>query len=187
MNATSVLGLPANDPFTAPVDDDVLRSNADIVRWYSQQPDRWQYSMAEQRRQRAEKGGYFPGTPPCARAENIVIPGPAGDQRLRVIRPSRGGSRGLYVFIHGGGWVIGSYDGQDQMLERVAENCGLTVVSVAYRLAPEHPYPAGPDDCEAAVLLDRARGTETLRRRPADHRRQLRRLRAGRVDDGQAP
>ena len=152
MNADSVLGLPTSDPFTAPVADDVLRSNADIVRWYSQQPDRWQYTMAEQRRQRAEKGGYFPGTPPCQRAETIVIPGRAGDQRLRVIRPSKGGSRGLYVFIHGGGWVIGSYDGQDQMLERVAENCGLTVVSVAYRLAPEHPSPAGPDDCEAAVL-----------------------------------
>jgi acetyl esterase len=152
MNAGSDRGSPPDDPFTAPIDDEVLRSNADIVRWYSQQPDRWQFTMAEQRRQRAEKGGYFPGTPPCARAETVVIQGPAGDQRLRVIRPSKGGSRGLYVFIHGGGWVIGSYDGQDAMLERVAENTGLTVVSVAYRLAPEFPYPAGPDDCEAAVL-----------------------------------
>lgn len=152
MNAESELGLPAHDPFTAPIDEDVLRSNADIVRWYSQQPDRWQFTMAEQRRQRAEKGGYFPGTPPCARAENIVIQGPAGEQKLRIIRPSKGGSRGLYVFIHGGGWVIGSFEGQDSMLEGVAENTGLTVVSVAYRLAPEFPYPAGPDDCEAAVL-----------------------------------
>lgn len=96
-------GLSFDDPFAAPIDEEVLRSNADIVRWYSQQPDRWQYTMAEQRRQRAEKGGYFPGTPPCTRAETVIIQGPAGEQKLRVIRPSKGGSRGLYVFIHGGG------------------------------------------------------------------------------------
>lgn len=152
MSADPESGQLADNPFTAAIDEDVQRSNADIVRWYSQQPDRWQYSMAEQRRQRAEKGGYFPATPSCPRAETVVFQGADGEQRLRVIRPSKGGSRGLYVFIHGGGWVIGSYDGQDQMLESVAENTGLTVVSVAYRLAPEFPYPAGPDDCEAAVL-----------------------------------
>jgi len=57
MNEGQESGQPADNPFAAAIDQDVLRSNADIVRWYSQQPDRWQYSMAEQRRQRAEKGG----------------------------------------------------------------------------------------------------------------------------------
>jgi acetyl esterase/lipase len=53
---------------------------------------------------------------------------------------------------HGGGWVLGGADLQDPMLERIADNTGQAVVAVEYRLAPEHPYPAGPDDCEAAAV-----------------------------------
>jgi acetyl esterase/lipase len=150
------------DPFAAPVDDEVLRSNADIVAWYRRQPDRWQFNMAEQRRQRAERGGYFPASPLSARAETVVIPGPAGDLRLRVIRPQGGGGRGIYCFIHGGGWAIGSYDGQDSMLESIADNSGLVAVSISYRLAPEHPYPAATDDCEAAVLWVAREGLKRL-------------------------
>ena len=52
---------------------------------------------------------------------------------------------------HGGGWVLGGADMNDGMLERIADNTGQAVVSVEYRLAPEYPYPAGPDDCEAAA------------------------------------
>jgi acetyl esterase/lipase len=69
---------------------------------------------------------------------------------LRVIAPDT--PRGVYLHIHGGGWVLGGADMQDPMLERIADNTGLAVVSVEYRLAPEHPYPAGPADCEAAAL-----------------------------------
>jgi acetyl esterase/lipase len=59
--------------------------------------------------------------------------------------------RGFDLHLHGGGWVLGGADMQDPMLERIADNTGQVVVGVAYRLAPEHPYPAGPDDCEAAA------------------------------------
>jgi acetyl esterase/lipase len=152
----------SDNPFTAPVADDVLRANADIVARARLQPDRWQFPMAEQRRQRAAGGGLFPPTPLSDRAETITIPGPVADVRLRVIRPKGGGGRGIYMFIHGGGWVIGSYDGQDPLLENVADASGLTVVSVSYRLAPENPYPAAPDDCEAAALWVAREGLKRL-------------------------
>jgi acetyl esterase/lipase len=89
----------------------------------------------------------------------------AGGVRVRVFLPGR--VDGVYLHIHGGGWVFGSADGQDQRLWALAEQARLAVVSVEYRLAPEHPFPAGPDDCEAAArwLVDHAAaefGTERL-------------------------
>ena len=69
---------------------------------------------------------------------------------LRVVAPDN--PRGVYLHIHGGGWVLGESGLQDAMLERVGRNAGLACVSVEYRLAPENPYPAAPDDCEAAAL-----------------------------------
>ncbi|MEV6944871.1 alpha/beta hydrolase [Streptomyces sp. NPDC051172] len=58
---------------------------------------------------------------------------------------------GVYLHLHGGGWAFGSAGGQDERLWRLAVQARLAVVSVEYRLAPEHPFPAGPDDCEAAA------------------------------------
>ncbi len=83
-------------------------------------------------------------------AEERAIPGRAGPIPLRVVRPAR--ARGAYLHIHGGGWALGAHDQQDMLLKIVADATGLAAVSVGYRLAPECPYPAGPDDCEAAAL-----------------------------------
>jgi acetyl esterase/lipase len=84
------------------------------------------------------------------RARTLTITGKDGNEiPLRVIAPPQ--SRGIYLHLHGGGWVLGGADMQDPMLERIADNTGQAVVAVEYRLAPEHPYPAGPDDCEAAA------------------------------------
>ncbi|MEW1638275.1 alpha/beta hydrolase [Streptomyces sp. NPDC093801] len=90
----------------------------------------------------------------------------AGGVRVRTFVPA-GPVDGVYLHIHGGGWSFGSADGQDERLWRIAEEVRLAVVSVDYRLAPEHPFPAGPDDCEAAArwLVDHAAaefGTERL-------------------------
>ncbi|MEU8515036.1 alpha/beta hydrolase [Kitasatospora sp. NPDC048722] len=65
---------------------------------------------------------------------------------------------GVYLHIHGGGWAFGSADGQDGRLWNLARRTRLAVLSVDYRLAPEHPFPAGPDDCETAArwLVDHA-------------------------------
>ncbi|MFD8387450.1 alpha/beta hydrolase [Streptomyces sp. NPDC059679] len=73
----------------------------------------------------------------------------AGGVGVRVFVP--GQVDGVYLHIHGGGWAFGSADGQDERLWRLAVRARLAVVSVQYRLAPEHPFPAGPDDCEAAA------------------------------------
>lgn len=78
------------------------------------------------------------------------IPGPAGEIPVRVIEPPE--PRGVYLHFHGGGWAIGAAHHQDVPNQRIARSCGLAVVSVDYRLAPEDPYPAAPDDCEAAAL-----------------------------------
>ncbi|WP_438292522.1 alpha/beta hydrolase [Streptomyces sp. HUAS TT7] len=73
--------------------------------------------------------------------------------KVRVFMPDQVGGQvnGVYLHIHGGGWAFGSAGGQDERLWRLAEQARLAVVSVDYRLAPEHPFPAGPDDCEAAA------------------------------------
>jgi len=90
-----------------------------------------------------------------SRARTLTIAGKDGNEiPLRVIAPAE--PRGIYLHLHGSGWVLGGADMQDPKLERIADNTGLAVVSVEYRLAPEHPYSAGPDDCEhAAVWLVR--------------------------------
>ena len=84
------------------------------------------------------------------RAETVAIDGPAGKIDLRVIAPKS--PRGILFHIHGGGWSLGAPELNDPLLESIADGANVACVSVEYRLAPEHPYPAGPDDCEAAAL-----------------------------------
>jgi acetyl esterase/lipase len=83
------------------------------------------------------------------RAETISVPAADGDIALRVVRSPT--PTGVYLFYHPGGWTIGAADGHDADLERIVAATGMTAVSVDYRLAPEHPYPAGLDDCEQAA------------------------------------
>jgi acetyl esterase len=92
-------------------------------------------------------------------AETFAIPGPAGDLPVRIFRP-KGTARGLFLHLHGGGWILGSPEMSDLSNQHLADDYGLAVLSVDYRLAPEHPYPAGPDDCEAAAKWLLERGPE---------------------------
>jgi acetyl esterase/lipase len=83
-------------------------------------------------------------------AEDRRIDGPAGPIRLRIFRPAAP-ARAVLLNIHGGGWVMGAPEMNDLANSRLSGALGIAVVSPDYRLAPEHPYPAAHDDCEAAA------------------------------------
>jgi acetyl esterase len=89
---------------------------------------------------------------PVAEVSDRAIPGPAGDVPVRIYR-AEGTPAGapVVIWIHGGGWVIGDLASADPTARKLANRTGAVVVSVEYRLAPEHPFPAAPDDCWAAV------------------------------------
>ena len=91
--------------------------------------------------------------------EDRQIVGPGGDIGLRIYRPVVGELPGV-VFYHGGGFVIGDLDGYDGFCRAFAERTGCLVVSVDYRLAPEHPFPAAVDDCVQAFRWVRANAGE---------------------------
>lgn len=78
-----------------------------------------------------------------------VRPVDAGGVPARLYVP-RSGSEALLVYIHGGGWVVGDLDSHDAVCRVLAEKAGVRVLSLDYRLAPEHPFPAAYDDCMAA-------------------------------------
>lgn len=122
--------------------------NADIIARMNAEPTG--LTIQEIRARRLQGLGAFPLPPKSPRAETITIDGPGGKLDLRIIAPKK--PRGIYCHIHGGGWSIGSADQLDPVLQRLADEAGMACVSVEYRLAPEHQYPAGPDDCEAAAL-----------------------------------
>ncbi len=86
-----------------------------------------------------------------ARVEDRRIAGPGGEIPVRIYTPLGDGPFGACVYFHGGGWVVGDIEMTDQPC-RMLTNAGACVtVSVDYRLAPEHKFPAGPEDCYAAV------------------------------------
>src|SRR5271156_3360599 len=135
----------------AAIDDETAKLNAQMIELLTGQPEWWIAGPAAFRALRRRGEGPFPAPVMSPRARTIAITGKDGNQiPLRVIAPAAA-PRGVYLHLHGGGWVLGGADLQDPMLERIADNTGQAVVSVEYRLAPEHPYPSGPDDCEAAA------------------------------------
>ena len=88
---------------------------------------------------------------PLPGVENRTIPGPAGPVRVRVYTPEGVGPFPVVVFFHGGGFVICDLDTHDALARALCRTSGAVVISVDYRLAPEHKFPAAVDDAVAAT------------------------------------
>src|SRR3984957_12134295 len=103
-------------------------------------------TLAEMRESAAKRGTS------AGAGHDVFVPAPGRDLRLRIYRPGLANppGRGL-IFVHGGGWVAGTLDGYDRLCLRLARDSQATVISVDYRLAPEHPFPAALEDCCAAA------------------------------------
>ena len=98
-----------------------------------------------------------PAPPDVAELRELRLPGPAGELAARAYRPL--GARPeavlpVLVYFHGGGWVIGDLDTHDTLCRELANASGCAVVSVDYRLAPEHPFPAAFDDAREHAAQD---------------------------------
>ncbi|GJC78501.1 esterase [Colletotrichum liriopes] len=137
------LFAPAAIPPSSSNFDNVIRAAmANIPKWHevgvSKYREMWE-------------NGEFPVKPvrlECA--SNISIPSrqPERDITCRLLKPqTETRTKGVFMHIHGGGWSMGSPGDQDSWLQSIADTAGLIIVSVGYRLAPEHPGPAGDEDC----------------------------------------
>ncbi len=111
-------------------------------------------SPADARRGYAEAQATLPAGRGSAavRIREETIEGPRGPVPLRRYEPMAAPPRGRILYMHGGGWVFGTLDGFDPVCRQLAHETGAEVVSVDYRLAPEHPFPQPLDDCWAALL-----------------------------------
>ncbi|WP_440764810.1 alpha/beta hydrolase [Natronorubrum sp. DTA7] len=129
---------------------DVLRKGrvADLPPWHSM-------TVAEARR--VEDEAFSAGDGPTVHeVSDRRIDGPAGDVPVRLYRPETpsevaGSPLPALVFCHGGGWVLGTLDSADDLCRAFATRVGAVVISVDYRLAPEHPFPAAVEDAWAAL------------------------------------
>jgi acetyl esterase len=92
----------------------------------------------------------LPGPQIHVEVRELSIPGPAGAIPARHYSPPGGVAAPLLVFYHGGGWVIGDLDTHDALCRLTCRDAGIQVLSIGYRLAPEHPAPAAIDDAYAA-------------------------------------
>ena len=116
--------------------------------------------IAEARRQ--AKARYITSVPSplIGAVRQISIPGPAGKIPARVYTPEGEGPYPLLLFFHGSGFVLLDLDTHDLICRQLCAGAHCTVVSVDYRLAPEHPFPAAPDDCLAATRWVAAHAAE---------------------------
>lgn len=97
---------------------------------------------------------------PVHHVEDAIVAAAAGGVPVRIYTPSDAESHGVIVYLHGGAFFLGSLDTHDHVARALAVETGCKIVSVGYRLAPEHAFPAGLDDCLAVVRWVAGSGNE---------------------------
>ncbi|KAI9687213.1 MAG: hypothetical protein M1822_002256 [Bathelium mastoideum] len=138
------------DASTKKLNETLEKATKTAPRWY-------EVGAATYRQLVYEGKTHFPVPPHLPTAQDAALPSrnPGRDIPVRVYKPDNGRpSKGIYLSIHGGGFVMGSHKDQDGMLKDIANSHQLTAVSIGFRLAPEDPFPAGVNDCiDAAEYL----------------------------------
>ena len=114
-------------------------------------PPLWEQTPEEARAVVAANNAQIGAGPFVASVRDVVIPGQAGGIPARVYSPAAG-APGVVVYYHGGGWVFGSVDDWDASVRALTVASGCDVLSVDYRLAPEHVFPAAVDDAYDALV-----------------------------------
>ncbi|KAK5449787.1 hypothetical protein LTS15_008359 [Exophiala xenobiotica] len=141
-----------------PISDAVRKARQDVLTKIEQEQQSstpwYRWPAAEEYRLARRQGSHgFPKPVLNAKATLISILGRDGHQiELRLIKPETRTTRGVWLHFHAGGFAIGSNASYDPYLTELSEALGLTMVSVEYRLAPEHPHPAALNDCVDATL-----------------------------------
>jgi acetyl esterase len=157
--------MSATRPAATDVDqgdiDEARAFNAQLEALIATMPQPQTVPAEVTRRMRREGTGIFPAPVFLEDAIDVEVPGRGGPIKVRVVRPDQKPT-GIYLHIHGGGWTLGGHDMQDIGLKLLANKTGMCAASINYRLAPENPYPAGPDDCEDAVVHLLEHGSQVL-------------------------
>ena len=145
--------IPTIDPRVfdpASIDPETAAFNPKIEKELSAMPPLYQFEPQVIRDAHAAGYSIFGPIKHLEEAHDRMVSGPAGDIPIRVFIPDK--ATGVYMHMHGGGFMLGSADQQDEFLFEICRTCQVAVVSVGYRLAPENPYPSAPDDCEAVAV-----------------------------------
>jgi len=146
--------------------DETLGFNEQLRQVFAALPGVETVPVDVTRRSRYDGHSVFPVPVFVDEARWVDVPSRGSGLRARVFAPDDE-AVGVYLHIHGGGWSIGAADLHDVSLLQLARDTRLVVASLEYRLAPEHPYPAAPDDCEDAALWLLDRGARELGAPPA--------------------
>jgi acetyl esterase len=127
------------------------------LRGLARRPPVETLSVPEAREEIRREAASIAGSPlPVARVDEIAVPGAAGMLEARLYVPAglpspTGKAAPMLVYLHGGGWVVGDLDTHDQPCRFLAREAGMLVLSIDYRRAPEHKFPAPVEDCLAAL------------------------------------
>lgn len=152
--------IAAFDPQSA--DPSTIALNKYIISQSNNTGPKWHEMGASAYRALQEEGKTgWPAPPKLERAKDIFLPSREGGREIkcRLLEPlDVVEETGVFLHIHGGGHVLGHADWQDEFLVNLADATGLVVLSIEYRLAPEHPFPADTEDCYdvATYLVDKS-------------------------------